>query len=104
MYIVQCHNLRNLGKYMVSVKITYNYLCQAKIFGNTEHQCKERKSDGLGDGCVGVCVCEPLNCVQLFVTAWTIAFQGPISMEFTRQENWSGLPFSSPGKVMDILL
>jgi len=30
------------------------------------------------------------------VTTWTIAFQAPLSMEFSRQEYWSGLPFSSP--------
>ena len=33
----------------------------------------------------------------LFVTLWTIACQDPLSMEFSRQEYWSGLPFSSPG-------
>ena len=30
--------------------------------------------------------------VQLFVTLWTIAYQAPLSMEFSRQEYWSGLP------------
>ena len=30
--------------------------------------------------------------VQLFATAWTIALQGPLSMGFSRQEHWSGLP------------
>ena len=37
------------------------------------------------------------SCVWLFVTAWTVAHQAPLSMEFSRQESWSGLPFSSPG-------
>ena len=31
-----------------------------------------------------------------FVTPWTIAHQDPLSMEFSRQEYWSGLPFTSP--------
>ena len=31
-----------------------------------------------------------------FVTAWTVARQGPLSMGFCRQEYWSGLPFPSP--------
>ena len=35
--------------------------------------------------------------VQFFVAQWTIAHQGPLSMEFSRQEYWSGLPFPSPG-------
>ena len=33
------------------------------------------------------------NC---FATAWTVAHQSPQSMEFSRQEYWSGLPFPSP--------
>ena len=35
--------------------------------------------------------------VWLFVTLWTIAHQAPPSIEFSRQEYWSGLPFPSPG-------
>ena len=31
-------------------------------------------------------------------TPWTVAHQAPLSMEFSRQEYWSGLPFSSPGE------
>ena len=34
-----------------------------------------------------------LSFVQLFATLWTVAFQAPPSMEFSRQEYWSGLPF-----------
>ena len=35
-----------------------------------------------------------LSHVWFFVTPWTVAFQDPLSMEFSRQEYWSGLPFS----------
>ena len=35
--------------------------------------------------------------VQLFATPWTVAHQAPLSMKFSRQEYWSGLPFPSPG-------
>ena len=38
-----------------------------------------------------------LSLVQLFATPWTVAFQAPLSMGFSRQEYWSGLPFPSPG-------
>ena len=38
-----------------------------------------------------------LSCVQFFVTLWTIASQAPLSMGFSRQEYWSGLPFPPPG-------
>ena len=39
--------------------------------------------------------------VQLFVTPWTVAYWAPPSMGFSRQEYWSGLPFSSPGDLPD---
>ena len=42
-----------------------------------------------------------LRCVQLFATLWTVAYQGPPSMGFSRQEYWSGLPFPSPGDLPD---
>ena len=38
-----------------------------------------------------------LSHVWLFVTPWTVAHQAPLSMGFSRQEYWSGLPFPSPG-------
>ena len=37
--------------------------------------------------------------VRLFVTPWTVAYQAPQSMEFSRQEYWSGLPFPSLGDL-----
>jgi len=39
-----------------------------------------------------------LSCVRLFATLWTVAYQAPPSMGFSRQEYWSGLPLPSPGK------
>ena len=38
---------------------------------------------------------------RLFATPWTVAYQAPRSMGFSRQECWSGLPFSSPGDLPD---
>ena len=40
-----------------------------------------------------------LSRVWLFVTLWTVAYQAPLSMGFSRQEYWSGLPFPSPGDL-----
>ena len=37
-----------------------------------------------------------LSRVRLFATPWTVAYQAPTSMGFSRQEYWSGLPFPSP--------
>ena len=42
-----------------------------------------------------------LSRVRLFVTPWTIAYQAPPSMGFSRQECWSGLSFPSPGDLPD---
>ena len=44
---------------------------------------------------------ECVSCVQLFATPCTVAHQSPPSMEFSRQEYWSGLPFPSPGDLPD---
>ena len=44
--------------------------------------------------CSTVCVCaQSYSHVQLFATPWTVAHQAPLSIEFFRQEYWSGLPF-----------
>ena len=37
-----------------------------------------------------------LSCIQLFATQRTVAYQAPLSMRFSRQAYWSGLPFPSP--------
>ena len=37
----------------------------------------------------------------LFDTLWTVAHQAPLSMKFSRQEYWSGLPFPPPGDLPD---
>ena len=42
-----------------------------------------------------------LSRVWLFATPWTLARQVPLSMGFSRQEYWSGLPFPSPGDLPD---
>ena len=41
------------------------------------------------------------GCVRLFVTLWTVACQAPLSLEFSRQEYWSGLPFPPPRDLPD---
>ena len=43
-----------------------------------------------------VCVCSH---ARLFITPWTVACQAPLSMEFSKQEYWSGLPFPPPGDL-----
>ena len=51
---------------------------------------------------MGVCTLSCFSYVWLFVTPWTVACQAPLSTGFSRQEYWSGLPFSStPGDLPD---
>ena len=61
--------------------------CQPKYFCN------------LWSVCVLVALSHVASHVWLFVTPWAITHQAPLSMEFFRQEYWSGLPFPSPGDL-----
>ena len=47
------------------------------------------------------CVLSCFSRVRLFGTLWTVARQAPLSMGFSRQEYWSGLPFPPPGHLPD---
>ena len=48
-----------------------------------------------------VCVLSRFSYVKLFVMLWTVAFQALLSMGFSRQDCWSGLPCPSPGEFPD---
>ena len=43
-----------------------------------------------------VCMLSCFSCVQLCATLWTVACQAPLSIRFSRQEDWSGLPCPPP--------
>ena len=47
------------------------------------------------------CLCAKSVHTQLFGTVWTVAYQAPPSMGFSRREYWSVLPFPSPGDLPD---
>ena len=58
--------------------------------------------------CICMCICIYICCatksLQLcpfFAALWTVAHQAPLSMEFSRQEYWSGLPYPSPGDLLN---
>ena len=65
--------------------------------GRVAHQTRYRHSD-LG---LLASVLSYFSHVRLFVTLWTVALQGPLSMGFSRQEYWSELPRPSPGDLPD---
>ena len=65
---------------------------------DTKSICDDRKIDNLG------CeyVLSRFRCIQLFETLWTVAHRAPLSMGFSRQEYWSGLPCPAPGDLPDL--
>ena len=48
-----------------------------------------------------MCMLSRFSCVQLFATRWTVTHQARLSMGFSRQEHWSGLPCPPPGDLSD---
>ena len=57
------------------------------------------ESPGEPPNCMLLLLLSRFSRVQLFVTPQTVACQTPLSMDFSRQESWSGLPFPSPGDL-----
>ena len=55
----------------------------------------------LGIPCLCVCIHAQSLSVRLFVAPWTTVCQAPLSMGFSRQEYWSGLPFPPPRDLPD---
>ena len=73
----------------------------AKLFSqimNLTEQCIKKK---INTSWSGESESEVAQSCQLFATPWTVAYQAPLSMGFSRQEYWSGLPFPSPGDLLN---
>ena len=89
---------------------TTHFVCTDQDYVSCQSNC-----DLMSQG--GLACCSPWDCkqsamtgwlkvkslshVQLFATPWTVVFQPPPSMGFSRQEYWSGLPCPSPGDLPD---
>ena len=58
--------------------------------------CGHGNSDDFFKKILNLNIFPPQPFVGLFVTPWTVACQAPLSMGFSRQEYWSGVPFPSP--------
>ena len=77
--------------------------CKARAFSFMTQPSNISMSEKQKQACVIITatastVCaQLLSCVQLFATPWTEAHQSPLSMEFSRQEYWSGVPLPTPG-------
>ena len=74
-------------QYIYHIYLLTNQLLVALCALSFSQGCKE-------EGQVNVVLyCQSLSSVRLFATPWTVARQAPLSMGFSRQEYWSGLPF-----------
>ena len=69
---------------------------------------KTRKPSHLANSCLNnvnvfgaACVVSCCSCIWLLANVWTVAHQAPLSMGFSRQEYWSGLPGPPPGYLPD---
>ena len=79
------HNLVTEQQQYISLSLTekYRFTCCLTYLPSTFKKRKRKKVQSFSH-------------VQLFATPWTVAYQALPSMEFSRQEYWSGLPFPSP--------
>ena len=73
------------------------FLIVTNVHGKSSTKCKSAIINSLPHHKVKV---KLLSRVRLFETPWTVAYQAPLSMEFSKQEYWSGLPFPSPGNLL----
>ena len=68
-----------------------------EISADEKCKVKKLKSKCFTGTNVHVCAMSAVSRVQLFVISWTAALLAPPSLGFSRQENWSGLPFPTAG-------
>ena len=85
---------------MSSLNLLFCHLTSCSLTSVNPLQLKKKKIIScyktVGLYTCAVCV---LRHVQLFATPGTVASQAPLSMKFSRQEHWSGLPFLPPGDL-----
>ena len=109
LYIGGCSKITANGD--CSHEIKRRLLLGRKVITNLDSIFKSRditlptkvhlQSYGFSNSYVWVWKWKWFSCVWLFATLWTVAYQAPPSMGFSRQENWSWLPFPSPGDLPD---
>ena len=88
---------------------SFQSLCQIPRLGNLLWVLEKHRSASVSVGSLGPDVHKALFeanhgafvCVWLFTIPWTVAHQVPLSVEFSREEYWSRLPFPSPGDLPD---
>ena len=99
---LSCSSFKNYSSGILSLPHPSIHTDKLKIIDNDQSPAKCSGSP-LYLGVIPITwkVCSSLSRVWLFATPWTVAHQAPLSMEFSRQEYWSGWPFPSPGDLPD---
>jgi len=71
----------------------------------SEGRCEDEVCEDIQSAChcvhYAACVLSHCSRLWLFATLWTLAHKAPLSMEFSRQEYWSGVPYPPPGDLPD---
>ena len=76
-----------------------SFVLFTSVITNKHHELPVSWSTFLPSSCDIVSEVKSLSRVRLFATPWTVAYQGPLYMGFSRQEYWSALLFPSPGDL-----
>ena len=84
-----------------SLETSNSFLSSSSSFFPSPHSTVYRVFASYLGTCLRVLCCAMFSHVQFFVSPWTIARQAPLSMEFSREEYWSGLPCPPPGDLPD---
>ena len=74
-------------------------ICSFKILWLTVITRLKKKKQKQKQWSFFACMLSHFSHIQFFVTLWAVALQAPLSLGFSRQEYWSGLPFPSPGDL-----
>ena len=98
-YILSLSCIQVLEVSQTTAKDTCSGLCEQEAPKRWWASWKEHRIQGKNKQTQCVCVLSCFSRVWLFVTPWTVAHQAPLSMGFSRQEHWSGLPLPSPGDL-----
>ena len=81
--------------------LTYVYAQLYEIMPNCFHSGFQIRTDLCFISLLHVCMLSCFSRILLLVTLWTVACQAPLSMGFSKQEYWNGLPFPSPRDLPD---
>ena len=78
-----------------------NVASPASVLSSSPGESMKLKSNRMSNSQNPCCCCSVLSHVQLFATPRTVARKAPLSMAFSWQEYWRGLPFPSPRDIPD---